>query len=62
VTSAFERLGAAHDFHQLFGDSGLAGPVVLQVRRSIISVAFLVALPIAVMRAPNSEAIDSSKG
>ena len=58
--SAFQRLGAADDLDQLLGDRRLTRAVVLQRQRAIISSALLVAVSIAVMRAPNSDAIDSS--
>jgi hypothetical protein len=57
----FQSFRAADDLHQLLRDGRLAARLYLQGQREIISLALLVALSIAVMRAPNSDAIDSSR-
>jgi hypothetical protein len=58
--SVLERFGARNDFDQLVGDDGLARAVVLDGQRSIISPALRVALSIADIRAPCSDAPFSS--
>ena len=55
-----EPLGAGDDFHDLLGDLRLAGAVHLQGEIVDQLAAFSDALRIAVIRAPCSEAVDSS--
>ena len=52
---------AADDVQKFFRDDRLTGAVRQQRQALDLSLAFLVALVIAVMRAPNSEAMASNK-
>ena len=60
VSVLAQRLGAGDDFHDLLGDLGLTCAVHLQGQVLDDVAAFSDALRIAVMRAPCSDAVDSS--
>ncbi len=56
----FQRVCAGDDLEDLLRDLGLAGAVHGEREALMSSLAFLDALPMAVIRAPCSDAVDSS--